>query len=254
MPSLTSCEAKSRYNVIYVEDRAADFPVTRTILQKNSGATVIRIRNYKDVFSRPRQNTIFQKQNPSLILAVKTEPYLYPGPDVCQNFGFDAFYYSNFLLNCPFDCEYCYLGGMYNSAITVAFVNIEDFRSSILDASQKHERMLLALSYDTDLAAFDGVYSYTNEISGWLREMPSLSVEIRTKSANIGLIRNLPPSASLVFAFSLSPQSVIDRYERHTPGLESRIRAVEAAIDIGHLPLDISNQPPKVGQQPLPLA
>ena len=28
----------------------------------------------------------------------------------------------------------------------------------------------------------------------------------------------------------------------------------EAAIDIGHLPLDISNQPPKVGQQPLPLA
>lgn len=234
MPSLTSFEGKSRYNVIYVEDRAAEFPVTQSILSKNTGATVIRIRNYKDVFNRPRQNALFQKQNPSLILAVKSEPFLYRGPDVCQNFGFDAFYYSNLLLNCPFDCEYCYLGGMYNSAINVAFVNIENFRASILETSRKHERMLLALSYDTDLVAFDSVYSYTREISSWLHEMPELSVEIRTKSANIALIRDLLPSPSLVFAFSLSPQSVIDRYERHTPCLEARIRAVEAAIATGH--------------------
>lgn len=234
MPSYPSSETNGRYNVIYVENHAFDYPVSQAILAKNTGATIIRIHNYKDVFNRSRQNPIYQKQHPSLILAVKPEPFLYLGPDVCQNFGYDAFYYSNFLLNCPFDCEYCYLGGMYTSAHPVAFVNTEDFRKSILDTSRKHERMLLALSYDTDLAAFDGMYSYTREVSGWLNDMPGLSIEFRTKSANTALIQNLRPSSSLIFAFSLSPQSVIDRYERHTPGLEARIRTVKAALSAGH--------------------
>ena len=36
-------------------------------------------------------------------------------------------------MNCPFDCEYCYLKGMYQTPYTVVFVNFEDYAEEVRD-------------------------------------------------------------------------------------------------------------------------
>ena len=40
------------------------------------------------------------------------------------------FYFSH-MYNCLYDCEYCFLQGMYSSADYVLFVNYEDFEDEI---------------------------------------------------------------------------------------------------------------------------
>lgn len=225
---------KNRYRAIYVEKGAVGYEVVSEILRALPGTPVIEIDSYKDILNRPRQNARRQKEFPALILAVKKPPFIYPGPEVCQSFGAEYFSYSSLLLGCPFDCEYCFLQGMYPSSYCVAFVNISDFADAIKNEAGRHHSMLLALSYDTDLVAFDSTFSYIRALSDTLSAVPGLTVEIRTKCASFSLYREIEPSDSRIFAFSLSPQIVIDRYEHRAPALTARLRAAKAAMDIGH--------------------
>jgi len=209
--------------------------MTRIILEKYPDCPVIPVRHYKDVFNRPHQNIRWQKKYQSLILAVKEEPFLYPGPDICQDFGADHFFYTSFLLGCPFACDYCYLQGMYPSSNLVAFVNIEDFKKAIASQLQRMPdgNTFLAASYDTDLMAFDSVFPYLGKLYPFLSAQKNLSVEIRTKSANLAFFEHHDPIDTLVLAFSIAPEPVIRKYEKYAPGLDARLKAIRAAMDAG---------------------
>jgi len=224
---------KCPFNSIYIEEEAYEYPITQQLLEKYTGCPVIRIKHYKDVFNRTNQHFRIQKEHLSLILAVKDKQFLYKGPEVCQNFGYTNFYYTSFILNCIFDCEYCYLQGMYPSANIVAFVNIEDYKNAIADIAIK-EPVYLAASYDTDLIAFHNIIPYMDDCYNFFVRQRNLFVEIRTKSANQAFYKNYPAADNIIIAFSLAPQEIIDRYEKHTPSLESRIKAIQTATANGY--------------------
>ncbi|MDP4180091.1 MAG: DNA photolyase [Bacillota bacterium] len=223
---------KNMFNSIYVEEAAFRYPITNSILNKYDGCPVIKIKHYKDVFNRSNQHFGIQKQHQSLILAVKDKQFLYKGPDVCQNFGRANFYYTSFLLNCIYNCEYCYLQGMYQSANLVAFVNIEDYKLAINDALS-NGALYLAVSYDTDLIAFNKVLPYLDHFYEFFEKKPDLEVEIRTKSANVDFYKNHKPLDNVIMAFTISPDKIIKNYERLTPPLNSRIKAIKTAIEYG---------------------
>lgn len=220
------------FNIIYVEEAAFKYELTDVLLNKYSSCTVVPIRHYKDIFNRTNQHFILQKEHQSLILAVKKAPFIYKGPEVCQNFGYKNFYYTSFLLNCVFDCEYCYLQGMYPSANLVAFVNVEDFQNAILDVHSK-EPIFLAASYDTDLIGFHKIIPYFDYFYNFFKNQQNLIVEIRTKSANEIFYKKHLPLDNIIIAFTLTPEGIIQKYERHTPSLESRIMAIQTALDQG---------------------
>ena len=109
-----------------MERAAAEHPVTERILARFPHAAVILIEHYKDVFCRRGQDYVLQHGAQNLILAKKRGTLLYEGAPVCQSFGNDNFYYTSCVMNCVYDCEYCYLKGMYPSGNLVIFVNLED--------------------------------------------------------------------------------------------------------------------------------
>ncbi|QCX33262.1 DNA photolyase [Caloramator sp. E03] len=220
------------FHSIYIEEGALNYPITKNIIEKYCNSNLIIIKHYKDVFNRTNQNFSVQKQNQSLILAVKSKPFVYNGPDVCQNFGYSNFYYTSFLLNCIFDCEYCYLQGMYPSSNIVAFVNIEDFKSEIKYITSK-ESVFLAASYDTDLIAFHNIVPYLDYFYDFFKSLPNLLVEVRTKSANESFYKTHKAIDNLIVAFTLSPDEIIKKYERSTPSLDARIKAAKTAISMG---------------------
>ena len=110
---------------------AFDFELTDLTLSKFPRATVIKIGHYKDVFNRPGQDFQIQKSSMKLILAIKTEPFLYPASDMVQEFDTPNVYYNTPILNCLYNCDYCYLQGMYPSGNVVVFVNENDFMDAI---------------------------------------------------------------------------------------------------------------------------
>ena len=74
----------------------------------------------------------------NLILAKKTSPFLYPITDMVQGHRMPSFFYTTPMLNCLYNCEYCFLQGMYSSGNIVIFVNQNDFHDAIkLELNQK---------------------------------------------------------------------------------------------------------------------
>ncbi len=202
------------------------------ILDKLTNSEIIYIDNYQEIFGRKKQNFLFQKKNPSLILAKKTGKFLYPNPPYCQNFGYKRVFYTSLILNCLFDCSYCFLKGMYPSANIVFFLNINDFLKELKNEAKNGE-FLLFLSYDTDLLAFENLSGFIHKFYEFLSENKKINVEIRTKSSNFSSIEALEPIDNIILAWSLLPDEIIQKFENKTPSLEQRLFAIKKAIEKG---------------------
>ena len=96
------------------------------MLARYADAEIILCDRYGEIFNPKSQNFRLQKQNPALILAQKHKGHVLPAPEG-YGLGSEKNYYFSHMLNCVYDCRYCFLQGMYQSAHYVVFVNFEDF-------------------------------------------------------------------------------------------------------------------------------
>ncbi len=222
-----------KFSHIYVERAARERPETKRILSRLPAANVIEIGHYKDVFCRKGQNYALQHSAQSLILANRQGNWLYKGADVCQDFGNRHFYYASSVMNCVYDCEYCYLKGMYPSGHLVAFVNLEELFLSVSEHLAEHP-MYVCISYDTDLFALEGLLGYVREWVSFAGRNQGLTIEVRTKCANWNVLKEMPVLPNVIYAFTLSPQDVTARQEHGTPSLSQRTRCAARALRAGH--------------------
>ncbi len=178
---------------------------------------------------------MLQHRAQKLILAAKDGRLLYEGAAVCQSFGNENFYYTSCIMNCIYDCEYCYLKGMYPSANLVVFVNLEDmFAQAEQKMRQVSGTLYLCVSYDTDLLALEQAVGYADAWNRFAaRHASRLKIEIRTKCANRHFFESQEPLSNVIYAFTLSPQAVVDCFEHHTPSLTERIACAAYAVSAG---------------------
>lgn len=219
------------FSHLYIEKRVLAHPRTRPIMEKFEASQIILIDHYKEVFNRAGQDFAAQSMSKNLILAHREGKFLHEGSQYSDGFGHERFFYASTLMGCLYDCDYCYLQGLYPSANTVLFVNLDDAFDQLLPYLDKNT--LVATSYDTDTLAVEGLTGQTAEWIAFAEKHPALHLEIRTKSANFKPLRVLQPSERIVLAWTLSPQSIIDRYEHATPSLVQRLKAAREAMDAG---------------------
>lgn len=232
MKSLREDYFNAFFSHIYVEKSVRNHFRTQEILKKFPSAQVIEINHYKDVFCRSKQSYRLQHRSQNLILAEKQGTLLYEGAPVCQSFGNQFFYYTSCMMNCIFDCEYCYLKGMYPSANIVIFVNLEDIFAEAEQMLKSHP-LYLCVSYDTDLLAMEQLIGYVREWCFFTQKHENLKIEVRTKCVNKSFIRSVTPVPNVIYAFTLSPQAVIESCEHHTPSLAERISCVAEMVRRG---------------------
>lgn len=217
------------FSHIYVEKKIRDSEAVSKIMAHFPNSVVIEINHYKDVFCRTKQDFFEQKKTPALILAEKKGELLYKGAKVCQSFGNEHFYYTSCIMNCIYGCEYCYLSGMYPSGNIVMFLNLEDYFDEVKRLLKEHP-MYICVSYDTDLLALNGITGMLNRWIEFVDENDGVTIEIRTKCGNIGSVRQslekLRHRDRVIFAYTISPQEIADRYEKGTAGLMGRLAAI----------------------------
>ena len=220
------------FSHIYVEDEARSYPLTREIIKRFENSKIVEISNYKEVFSRNNQNFSLQKATPKLILAVKKDGFLYKGAKVCESFGNENFYYISSVINCVYDCEYCYLQGVYSSANIVIFVNIEDMFYEVEKELEK-KSMYICISYDTDLLAIESITGLVKKWYNFCEKHKNLKIELRTKSANVVPFNDLKANPNFIVAWTLSPYEIAEKHESGTPGLEKRLESARKLVDSG---------------------
>ncbi|MCH5268451.1 MAG: radical SAM protein [Lachnospiraceae bacterium] len=232
MESLRNDYYNKKFSHIYVEKAVSSHPRAQKILQRFPDAHIVEINHYKDVFCRKGQQVELQHRAQALILAQKTGNLLYEGAAVCQSFGNEHFYYTSCVMNCVYDCEYCYLKGMYPSAHMVVFVNLEDVFRELEKLLQKHG-VYLCVSYDTDLPALEELTGFVQEWEVFAAAHEGLRMEIRTKCGRQDLWDSLSPNPRVIYAFTLSPEYVAREYEHGTSTLDMRVGSAKKAIEKG---------------------
>ena len=219
---------------IYIEDSVADHPRAIEICRRLPKAAVIPIARYGEVFNPRHQSFRLQKKRPSLILARKHGRLVHPTP---EGYGIGAarnFYFSH-MLNCLYDCRYCFLQGMYRSAAYVVFVNYEDFLQAIDDtvALAPGQDACFFSGYDCDSLAFEGVTRFVEHALPVFRGRPDRWLELRTKSTRVEVLLSTAPFDRCVVAFSFTPQEVSGALERGVPPVERRIAAMKRLAERG---------------------
>lgn len=213
-------------DTLYIESAVAEHPRIGAIRQRFPEARVVNCERYGEVFNPKAQNFRLQKQKPALIMARKHQKFVLPAPPGYGIGGRRNYYFSH-MLNCLYDCRYCFLQGMYQSANYVLFVNYEDFQQQIRDICREtpEETIYFFSGYDCDSLAFEPVTGFAEAFLPVFAELPNAWLELRTKSTQIRGLLNRPVLQRCVVAFSLSPDSVADKVEAKAPSPAKRIEA-----------------------------
>lgn len=221
----------TKSNTVYVEEDLLDDDFAVEILDKLNNPKIIKTKHYKNIFNRKNQNISFQKNNMKFILAKNKDKLIYEGSEVCNNFGYESFYYVVNSMNCPYNCEYCFLKGMYPSSYILIFINYKEIMEELKRKLKK--RSYVSISYEGDLLASEKIHGLNEKWINFAKENKHITFESRTKSKNFDLIKNKTPTENFILSWSLSPQIVIDMYEKRTSDLRSRIENINKAVDEG---------------------
>lgn len=221
------------FSHIYVEREIKDHARTLSILSHFKSSVIIEIDHYKDIFNRRGQNFREQKLSQKLVLAKRKDQFLYEGSHFSPSFDAPNFYYNTLALNCLYDCDYCYLQGMFSSANLVMFVNWEDYFDATDAFLKSNQSLYLAISYDTDLLATESFFEATNAWINFARSRSNLLLEIRTKSSNFQAISAQLPIDNAILAWTISPDSICKTNESKTPNLKARLTAIKSALSAG---------------------
>lgn len=214
-------------DTIYIEENILHHPRVLNILARFPKARRITCERYTQVFNPKAQNFRLQKQNPALILAEKHQHFVLPAP-IGYGIGATKNYYFSHILNCLYDCRYCFLQGMYQSAHYVLFINYEAFQTDIeqLCHDSPSETLHFFSGYDGDSLALEPVTAFTEHFLPVFAKLPNALLELRTKSTQIRSLLNRQPLNNCVIAFSLSPDAFARKVEAKAPSLQRRLDAL----------------------------
>ena len=223
---MTSC--------IYIESAVRDHPRSQQILARFKKTPVVEIEHYGEVFNPRAQNFRLQKNNPALIVARKHKGHVLAAPEGYGLEGAHHYYFSH-MLNCIYDCRYCFLQGMYQSAHQVVFVNYEDFAGEIEAVAQNHaaEQVWFYSGYDCDSLANEPLTRFTEFFIPLFARIDNAWLELRTKSTQVRAMLNREPSPRVVTAFSFSDHVSHGKLEHGVPAIGKRIDAMRALIEAG---------------------
>ena len=222
-----------KFSAIYIEEQVADLPRVQAILARTAPVPVITCERYGEVFNRKAQNFRLQKQAPALILASKFSNFVLPAP---PGYGFNSqpsFYFSH-MLNCVYDCRYCFLQGMYSSANYVLFVNYENFGAALAKKlATCGEPTVFYSGYDCDSLALEPISRFCEYYLPMFENQPDATLEIRTKSTQIRNLLDREPLENVVIAMSFTPHKSAAKWEHKVPAIEKRIEALRKLQQAG---------------------
>lgn len=215
-------------SALYIENDVANHPRVQALKQRYANVPHIYCERYGEVFNPKSQNFRLQKKAPALIVARKHSGHVLAAPDGYGAGEGRAFYFSH-MLNCLYDCRYCFLQGMYSSAHYVLFVNFEEFGEAIdrvLAENTSQEKTWFNSGYDGDSLALEPLSKFVEHFVPFFRDRPRAILELRTKSTQIRCLTALEPIDNVVCAFSFTPASIAQSLEHKVPDMERRIAAM----------------------------
>ena len=219
---------------VYIEEEVRQHPRAQQFLKRFKNIPLIEVGHYGEVFNPRAQNFRLQKKNPAIIIASKNKGQVLATPEG-YGLGEPNNYYFSHMLNCVYDCRYCFLQGMYQSAHQILFINYEDFEEQIRKIAAQHrdQPVWFYSGYDCDSLAFEPITRFTDFFVPLIASIDNAWMELRTKSTQIRSLLRQTPNPRIVTAFSFTDHYSHRKLEHGVPAISKRIKAMRSLIDSG---------------------
>jgi len=145
-----------------------------------------------------------------------------------------GYFNVNLHTGCPYDCSYCILQSYLETKKPIFFTNFDKLKEELKIVSKTEKYLRIGTGELSDSLAYDIETNYSKKILDIFSNYPEIIFEFKTKSANIkNLIEYGNINKNIVIAWSLNPQTIIEREEFFTVSLRKRLEALHAIQDRG---------------------
>ncbi len=220
---------------ILVEPGAADYPMTRRILDRLPQARVEFIPHRELLRTpSPARAAWLPEAKSTLLLAVQKGPFRRPCPGT-RNYICCGYQVLMVAAGCPMDCAYCILQEYLNVPAVTIFVNVEDLLEELRTewAAQPEKIWRLGTGEFGDSLALDELMGLNERLIPFFSGQSQALLEIKSKWSRVEHLLPLGPNPRVVFAWSLNPPEVTGQEEKFTASLQARLRAASLAADAG---------------------
>jgi len=167
-----------------------------------------------------------------LILAVNRGPFVRPFPRgrSCTESG------EHYLLHgvgCLLDCDYCFICGYASCHVPSCFVNVEDLARELGRLAASGRALYIHAGELADPVLFEPITGAAEAMDDVLSGAPRLTVEYRTKWADVEPFMHLAAKRNIVLAWTLTPAATARRFERGAAPTRERIKAAARAAARG---------------------
>ena len=138
--------------------------------------------------------------------------------------------------NCPIDCVYCILQAYLNSPWIQFYVNIDKMfqeLDSAIDTS-KDSFFRIGTGEFTDSLAIDRLTRLSEPLVRYMATKQNGVLELKTKSAVIDTLRDLPHNRKTIVSWSLNGKEIMEKWELRSASLEQRLQAAAQCADWGY--------------------
>ncbi len=223
-----------RPNTVLVEDDAAGYPLTESILSRLPNAEVV-------VIKRPTSEslTLLGRQFSSrttLLLALHRGRFLKACPGTAESYRCCLYQILHLGLGCNIGCSYCVLQGYLNNPFITQFVNLDDAFAE-LDRELERPGVFYRIGTGefTDSLFMDPLTDLAPRLLDYFGRSKNAVLELKSKSVAISGLLDYPGEiGETVVSWSLNAPQVCAKEEGHAATIEERLTAAALCRQRGY--------------------
>lgn len=220
-------ELRILINRVYVTQDALEYPATQRALTRLTDLEIIYIQTRDQI---PEEDCI---SSTLLITTLR-------GKSVRRCPGSKGHLCCNYLtlnvyVGCLLGCAYCIMQGYLNFSPLTVHVDTATFAHRLIEIAQRNRMNTVRVGTGEvgDSLHLDPLFELSGEIISKIAPYRNIYLELKSKTATIDHLFDIPDKGNTVIGFSLNPQEMIDRYEGLASSLVERISAAEKAAATG---------------------
>ncbi len=142
----------------------------------------------------------------------------------------------NIGMGCPMDCVYCILQAYLNKPWLTFFVNTEDLLQEMENAFSADPNLFFRIGTGefTDSMALDRFTCLSPRLVEFMARQKQAVLELKTKSAVIGNLKNLKHNGRTIVAWSLNSPVIMQKEEIRTATVDERLIAAARCAEWGY--------------------
>lgn len=226
---------------IYIDKSVRNSFISNNIINRISqhkiykDTRIVEIDDYKSLIHQIQNDLDHKFDRKSLLIYPEMGQFMHPCPGsdgvICCRY-----YVLDFGMNCPYDCQYCYLQTYAKIPILTIAGNIEELlihlKEKIISFPDIHWR--IGTGEYTDSLALDALTGIGKMLVEFFSNIPNATLELKTKSVEIESLLNLDHREKTVISWSLNPEYIVNHVEYYCSSLDQRFEAARRVIESGY--------------------